>query len=72
MISWGNILQIIEEKRNVRCQCKGDRECMCDVDALKVKVRLARLRGVRHLDAFLPANIEGSSEFGKVILSVLF
>lgn len=45
---------------------------MCDVDAVKVKVRLAHLRGVRYLDAFLPANIEDSSEFGKVVLSVLF
>jgi site-specific recombinase XerC len=40
--------------------------------ALEVKDRLARLCGVRHLDASLPANIEGSSEFGKVVLSVLF
>jgi hypothetical protein len=35
-------LQLMEEKRNVRCQCKEiENVSTCDVDALEVKARLA-------------------------------
>jgi hypothetical protein len=51
-----HILQIIEAKRNVGCQCKDDNMNTLDVDALKVKARLAGLHSVRHLDVSLPAS----------------
>ena len=51
-----HILQIIEGKRNVGCQCKDDNMNTLDVDALKVKARLAGLHNVRHLDVSLPAS----------------
>jgi hypothetical protein len=55
------VLQIIEGKRNVGCPCKDDDINARDVDALKVKARLAGLYSIRHLDASLPASSPSNS-----------
>jgi len=56
MMSWEVILRIMERKRNVGSQCKDNRHNVCDVEALKVKARLARLHSLKHLGASLPAS----------------
>lgn len=56
MICLRDILRIMERERNVGCQCKDNRYYVSDVEALKVKARLARLHSLRHLDASLPAS----------------
>ena len=61
MICLRDILRIIERKRNVGSQCKDNRYNVCDVEALKVKARLARLHSLRHLDASLPASSASNS-----------
>jgi hypothetical protein len=61
MMSWEVILEIMERKRNVGSQCKDNRHNVCDVEALTVKARLARLHSLKHLDASLPASSASNS-----------
>jgi hypothetical protein len=49
------------ENKEMSDLCKDNRYNICDVEALKVKARLARLQSLRHLDASLPASSASNS-----------
>jgi hypothetical protein len=49
------------ENKEMSDLCKDNRYNICDVEALKVKARLARLQSLRHLDVSLPASSASNS-----------
>jgi hypothetical protein len=49
------------ENKEMSDLCKDNRYNICDVEAVKVKARLARLQSLRHLDASLPASSASNS-----------